>query len=72
MHTGILNAMLCEHAMAPVANTAHDLDMAGTVGRRRKGQFNFHIVTEMKSLSEATSHVVEPLQVGMACALGQP
>ena len=72
VHTGILNAMLCEHAMAPVANAAHDLDTAGTVGRRRKGQFDFHIVTEMKSLSEAMSHVVEPLQVGMACVLGQP
>ena len=57
--------------MAPVANTAHNLDTAGTVGRRRKRWFDLLVITEMKALSEATSHVVEPLQVGMACALGQ-
>ena len=57
--------------MAPVTNTEHNLDTASTVGRRRKRWFDFLIVTEMKALSEATSHVVEPLRVGMACVLGQ-
>jgi len=60
--------------MAPIRNTAHNLDTAGAMGRRRKRRLDFIIVTKMEALSEAASHMVEflPVRVTYSLASSQP
>lgn len=69
MHTGVLDAMLREHAIAPVRNAAHSLDTAGTMWRRRKRRLDFIVVTKKEALPEAVSYLMEFLPVRVTYSL---